>query len=131
MADYGFKIAKPGFDVLTATDNNLIFSSKFNTLKAYATGTVTISVSPVDVIDYASVAHGLSYAPAFMVFNDGDDGFWHYSNSGGLQFYASPNYEMSYAYTDATDLQLVAENMFSAGTENRYLKYYLFKDEAE
>jgi hypothetical protein len=129
MGNYGLKISKTGYDVKTATDNNLVFSSSFNTLKAYATGVVTISVNPVDVIDYGSVAHGLSYAPAFLVYNDGDDGYWHYSNSGGLQFYASPNYEESYAYTDDTYLQLVAENMFAGVTENRYLRYYLFKDE--
>lgn len=131
MADYGLKIAKAGYDVTTATDNNLVFSSKFNTLKAFATGTITIPVNSVDVIDYGEINHGLSYAPSFICFNDGNDGYWHYVNSGGLQFYASPNYEEAYAYSIPTYLELVAENMFGVGIENRYIKYFIFKDEAE
>ena len=59
MADYGFKISKPGFDVGTAGVTDLVFSSSLDTLKTKLTGVVT---GTADV----SISHGLSYTPIFF-----------------------------------------------------------------
>ena len=40
--DWGIKVSKSGYDVLTAADTNLVMSSAFNNLKVYATGTATL-----------------------------------------------------------------------------------------
>jgi hypothetical protein len=62
MADWGMKISKPGYDVKTCTDDQLVFSSKLNTFK------IAYSASPTSSGTYS---HGLSYAPAFIVAGNG------------------------------------------------------------
>jgi len=52
------KIAKPGFDVATCTDDELVFSSELDTLK------VAHSDSPTTLGEYT---HGIGYPPAFFV----------------------------------------------------------------
>lgn len=54
---YVIKLSKPGKDVKTCGDEDLIFSSDFNTLKvAYQD----------DPSSSGSYAHGLGYAPAYF-----------------------------------------------------------------
>ena len=55
MANWGFKISIAGYDVKTATDIQLVMSSKFNMLKAKLVGTTT-----------GNVAHELAYVPAYF-----------------------------------------------------------------
>lgn len=55
MGDWGIKISEEGYDVKTATDQQLILSSSFNALKVKMVGTTT-----------TTVAHGLSYIPIFF-----------------------------------------------------------------
>lgn len=68
MADYGLKISKDGFDVTTADEKDLAFSSTFNTYKVYATGTGTLTPADQWSTDTAEIAHNLDYKPAFLVF---------------------------------------------------------------
>lgn len=75
MADYGLKIAQPGFDVSTATNQQLVLSSSFNTLKNYLIGAVSVNI-PANVSDDITFSgtfnHALGFVPAVMVFpNDG------------------------------------------------------------
>ena len=67
MANYGIKVSKEGFDVLTCTDDQLVFTSKLQTLKTYATGTI-------NNLGITSVSHGLGYKPAFLTTNKIDTG---------------------------------------------------------
>jgi len=55
MANWGIRISKPGFDVGTCADYDLVMSSSFNSLKTASVGTTA-----------GTVAHGLSYAPIYM-----------------------------------------------------------------
>jgi hypothetical protein len=55
MADWGIRVSKPGFDVGTCADYDLVMSSSFNLLKTKAVGTTS-----------GTVAHGLSYVPIYM-----------------------------------------------------------------
>lgn len=60
----GFKVSKPGFDVRTASDANLIFNSAQNVFKIALTGTVSIVVAGgSDTSGTATVTHNLGYNP--------------------------------------------------------------------
>ncbi len=60
MGDHGAKVSKKGFGVESASDDNLVFSSKFNQLKRKLTGTaVTVGAN-------ITIPHGLSYNPIFF-----------------------------------------------------------------
>lgn len=58
MADWGIKISKPGFDVKTCENKDLIMNSELATIK------VAYSAAPTASGTYN---HGLSYVPAFFV----------------------------------------------------------------
>jgi len=73
-------VAKTGYSALTETDpDNLRFSSDYNTLKYYASGSTSIRIvgDGSDQTTEASLSHGLGYVPYFVVFvsipNWGDD----------------------------------------------------------
>lgn len=61
--DYGLKIAKPGFDVKTATESQLLFTTRKNYLKILAEGQVNTTAGVV-----YQIAHGLGYAPQAIGF---------------------------------------------------------------
>ena len=66
MADYGLKVSKDGYDVLTATDEELAFSTKYSLQKIFLQGNIIVVGTPsTEVI--SSVAHNLGYKPAFLV----------------------------------------------------------------
>jgi len=78
MADYGIKVSKPGYDVADATDEQLVFSSKFDTLKILMVGEGTVP-SPWDsgeeqyaVIDLTGLS--LGYVPCFVVYTEIEGG---------------------------------------------------------
>lgn len=54
MGDWGIKISEEGYDVKTATAQQLIMSNSYNALKVKMVGTTAVAV-----------AHGLAYAPIF------------------------------------------------------------------
>lgn len=61
-----FKIAKPGFDVKTATDEQLAYSSEWDTLKASAIGLENLTIPAASTSVDLDITHGLGYAPAFF-----------------------------------------------------------------
>lgn len=68
--DYGIKVTKPGQDVDTVADVDVMFSTKFSTLKVYLEGTVTLTTDGSGN-GSATVNHNLGFAPAFYVFRKG------------------------------------------------------------
>lgn len=64
MGDIGAKVARVNVDVNTASDDQLLFSSGWPTLKIAHEGRVTVDAAS----DHTIVTHGLGYAPAFMVY---------------------------------------------------------------
>jgi hypothetical protein len=68
---YKLNISKSGYNALTETNpNNLIFSSDYNTLKYYANGSVsfTITAGGSGWYQYTyTLAHNLGYKPFFFV----------------------------------------------------------------
>lgn len=65
------KVAKEGYDALTATDDQLIFNSSQNVFKIVNTVDVSLNVVLTGTgaaTASATVAHGLSYTPAYNAF---------------------------------------------------------------
>lgn len=62
--NYGVKISKEGYNVLTATEQQLAFSSSFPVLRATLYGLISIS-------GVTEVTHSLGYRPAFEVWAKG------------------------------------------------------------
>lgn len=64
---YVLKVSKAGYNAITETNpNNLIFSSEYNTLKYYSSGSASLSVSGADTETY--ITHSLGYEPVFFVY---------------------------------------------------------------
>jgi hypothetical protein len=62
---YGVKASRQGFDVDTASDKQLAFSSQWPLLPIEAEGTKSVTASTA--YDQTLYTHGLGYVPAFMV----------------------------------------------------------------
>lgn len=143
---YGFKVSKEGFDVFTATDNDLIFTSDsqsvFNVVDIDTISSPAISIAAPGVGNYAqslqttSVAHGLGYIPAFMAFlaNGGEYvslPYTFYSGAGtGGQWY-------SFSFTvDATNVNFSIDVLVTGGSAISYpagtntVKYFLLQESA-
>ena len=75
MADYGIKIAKSGYDVSSASEENLAFSSAFNSFKIVASGSTTLTI-PAEDTYIKIIYHYLGYYPAFMAFFKNNNGDW-------------------------------------------------------
>jgi len=90
MGNWGMRVSKEGYDVLTCSDKDLVMSSNFNLLKSKAVGTTA-----------GSVAHGLSYIPVFFAMEtDGTTGtFVGSGSSGSVTSYADSTYIHASFYT--------------------------------
>lgn len=67
--DYGSKVSQRGYDVKTAADRFLVYSSAFRSLKIFATytGTTTIPAAGTNTVTFT---HNLGYfAPCIVVYN--------------------------------------------------------------
>ena len=122
MADYGLKITKSGYDVSNAAIKDQIFNSSANSFKIVAQGTTTISVPASGSATYVTVAHGLSYTPAFLAFCQLSDS----SMSFPPGSYGLTNGEGFYAYSDSSNLGFGADPYGTAYTA--YIYYYIIGD---
>ncbi len=66
--DIVFKVSQPGYNVNTATDQQLAFSSQFNSFKIIQSGEAIINKAANAQTGTASVTHNLGYAPAVIAF---------------------------------------------------------------
>lgn len=103
--DYGLKVSKPGYDVKTATPAQLVFSSKYPTLRVHTKGSGTITHTGGRTV---TIVHGLGYVPMFMV---------HGNIYGGSNFYQLPyvdsnNVSQAYCYADSTNLYVRVDDNF-------------------
>lgn len=116
--NYGIKASKANQDVGTAGDSGLQFTSKYPLFKVGTQGSITMAPGT------QTIAHGLSYVPAFTVtvygtaITTGSDDRYYcgYSNQSGQDVIA---------YADATNLY-IATPTASFGTITAY--YYVFID---
>lgn len=68
MSEFGMKVSLKGFDVLTAADYQLLFTTAWPLLKIEKQGSFTVSDMTTDTV---ITTHDLGYAPMFMVYATG------------------------------------------------------------
>lgn len=129
MANYGFKVSKIGDNVTTASDKDLVLTSKYSTFKGTLPGSGTATFSE-DSETTVTISHGLSYIPSvFMlveVYNDGNYYPTPFYDSGALyqQYY--------YAYADTSNVYLVFyEDYGGSTTINRDYSYRIYIDKGK
>lgn len=110
--DYGIKVSKPGYSI-TDIDKNMVFSSKFQSLKVQSRGSGSMTDSGGRLI---TIAHGLAYVPMFMVHIDKVGGS---NTSAILPLYFEPSdTNLQYrdqhvvAWADSTNLYIKAHDDF-------------------
>jgi hypothetical protein len=119
MADVGIKISKDGYDIKTATILQQSFNSEKNCLKIAAEGSSSYTGTGGSI----TIAHGLSYIPAWLVWYEVDNsGKWFpqyvTEDVSGKQVLVNP-------YTDSTNF-VANITMDSSATVLVY--YVLFID---
>lgn len=121
-------VSKTGINAGTATDpNDLIYSSKYNTLKHHASGTLNMTLSGAGNIE-GTVSHGLGYKPFFISYcNRYSADTAEYNMCPGL--YADAGvYDHSMAYADNSNLYFKIFKNFEAGAITRTFKYFIFRN---
>ena len=70
MGNWGIKISQPNIDIGTATNKDLILTSNANAPKIVLQGSTTVTIGTTGSVknDKTSIAHGLSFTPAFLSF---------------------------------------------------------------
>lgn len=73
MGNYGIKVSKPGFDILTCALKDQVFNSSANSLKIWMAGSQNISVAEWtgaggNEKGSVNINHGLGYIPFFLCF---------------------------------------------------------------
>lgn len=87
MADYGIKVSKTGYDIGDASDDQLIFSSEFDTMRVLSSGSGSITVPDPMAAQTVTITHNLGYRPAFTVYTQIFDVF---SGSVTTGYYMAP-----------------------------------------
>lgn len=70
--NFVLKISKPGFDVRSATDSQLIFNSNQNVIKINTILTKTHIINNAGVIG-VQYPHGLGFAPSFLCYSSSNN----------------------------------------------------------
>jgi len=125
MGNIGIKVSRGNQDVLTASPQNLAFSSKFDTFSNVAVGTVTISFNgeAAGTVKTTSLVHSLGYAPAVLVFaSDGSEGSLAYPSE-----YQITDFPTEFG-VDEYKLYFAAEWSGSGNAPSKTItfKYYVF-----
>ena len=132
MANYGFKVSLPGYDVSSATDRQLALTSKYETMKIAVEGSwnITIAASTMGAQEF-TLAHGLSYVPSFMVFGISSiDNESRLLPSAGIE--VETGFEASaMAKVDSTNLIIRLQYFTLNSGIQLHLKYYLFANKLE
>jgi len=118
MADYGLKVSRDGYDVLSATDKQLALKSSLNLLKVKMAGSTTVIGTATK-----EITHGLGYVPQFFAFGE-IQGFPDEMRWGC----ASDSYSLVRAGAGTAKLYMRIYN--GSGTNVYDLYYYIFHDAA-
>lgn len=131
MSDFGMKVSQGGYDVKTAAKERLVFSSKYDTFKVFASGSGSqlVGAAPgpgLRTTVVVNVTHNLGYKPAFWVFTDNPI----FYTAGQLSPYSLKSIGVS-AYSgidyaiDTTDLYIYLNNSSPSAKTIEY-RYYIF-----
>jgi len=105
MANYGIKISKDGYNVGTASLENLVLSSKANQFKIHLQGSLTFTSDN----QTKTVSHNLSYTPSYIAFiKDSANSYYNFEFGGQ-------------SYIDDSVLSFLADT-------DDIISYLIFKD---
>lgn len=120
------RLAQPGYDVKTAGDENLIYSSEWPLLPIYQQGSFTIQdvSQPVTITN-----HNLGYVPAFWWFSNQDITAW--EAGSGTSFPQDTRSEFKgaaggYIGINETKLQFVPQDPVAFENGSMKIYYYIF-----
>lgn len=147
--DYGFKVSKPGVDVLTGDEYEMAYSSKYKSLQFYKESfqseTLTLPGYTASIVDddpeagtYVDFNHGLGYPPFFLAF------FHSTIMTDANQYQELPWYYLTgsdqlnstiYGWADATRIRIILKNYayitpsnYPALSETATIKLYIFTE---
>jgi len=129
---YGIKVSKPGVDVLTAEDDELIFNSNNNIFKIVETDTITLA-SPAGTGTSSNVVvpHSLGYKPlvlAFVSFSSLGTSFPLPYNEVDI-FTGVVGWQVGMEVTDI-DITFFHRNITVASSVTDYIRYYILQETA-
>jgi len=134
MTDYGLKISIDGQDVKSATDKQMLLTSKFPFLKAYAQGSATLTITGKGIFS-TTITHNLSYYPVFVHYevfdpaSPSDRSLGRFAASGvggtiGIDSNTTTS-TLTISWEDTSD----PPGHFATYPYSVYLYYYLFYDQ--
>ena len=116
------RVSKVGNNAITGTaPDNLVFSSDYNTLKYYSSGSVVATISGSN--GEGSVTHNLGYIPFFTAYVNGlsPSNTWSMCHQTFSDFGA---YLYLNAFADATNLYFTWETASASNTVTFYYKIF-------
>lgn len=113
---FGMKASQLGYDVETAADYQLLYSSEWPLLKIEAQGTVTINDLGVNQVIYT---HNLGYCPMFWIYDTS-------GSSSGMAGNLGLTYAVSIATFGVNETELKYFTNF-AGSGPRTIRYIIFR----
>lgn len=134
--DYGIRISPEGVNVRSGADKDMVFTSKYSTLKGSVQGgNGTISVPQTGVTQTVTIPHGLGYIPMVQAFwNDRDGDFFdpgEYYSMASYVFFGGGTDIFLFAKSDSTNVYLeFTVDDFGIGGANvdfNYV-YYIYID---
>ncbi|MHA1400151.1 MAG: hypothetical protein ACTSQE_07365 [Candidatus Heimdallarchaeaceae archaeon] len=131
MGDYGFKVSKSGFDVTTAGDKDLAFSSSFNTFKIGdpQKGSWTVA-SSTQFGQKTITLTGYTIPPVYSIFISVNGNNYYVNNGGFIENVDGTNdlFLSTYVDNSATPVLYIEAdiNANPLFTSERIIKYYLY-----
>lgn len=119
-------VMKTGYDYETYKDDpdKIIYSSRYDTLKYYASGSTSLVVSGSDV--ETTITHNLGYAPVFFVYADKFSPGSSYSMLP-LRYLSFIFYGSLEAWADTTKIYIKFKTNSATNTFNIYYKIFTNK----
>jgi hypothetical protein len=133
---HGIEVSRPGYDVKTATPQQMAMSSRYSGFKIAAQGSTTVTIGASGTLATTVLTHNLGYIPAFLCFAESQNGGYEAYRQLVNDFSLEPgtDYTGISAYTNAANLTLRAERDTLAshypGAKVITVYYYLFIDPA-
>jgi len=134
MADYGIKVSKAGYNVNTASNKDLILTSQYPFLKAYAQGSFSLSITGPGTYT-TNIYHNFGYFPVFLHYGEVDPAnparryFGRFSASSPYGVIAIDSYTTTTTLTIGWRDTSASPGYFATYPYTVYFYYYLFYDE--
>jgi hypothetical protein len=117
MGDYGFRVAKAGFDVKTATPDQLAMTSAYLSEKVALYGNSSLTVTAPATSAILTIAHNLGYVPQVKVYEFFYDRYAPFIMGDTTALFHSVD-----VWADTTNLKIRINN--NRGTNITILPYY-------